>query len=444
LNIESVTLAALAVLLFAGVGDRLARSPLSPPMLFILFGAAIGPLLLNVAEIDAEADSVRVVAELTLILVLFTDASRIRLGEVGRYHNLPLRSLAIGMPLTILAGTLAAVWLFPNITVFEAALLAAVLAPTDAALGQPVMTDRSVPPRIQQSINVESGLNDGLALPAVLFFIACVGAEGEILGQEGRGVGAWMVFAAAQVGFGTLVGILAGGGAAHALRRLAGRGEEAEPYEGLGALATAILAYGVAHLIGGNGFIAAFVAGLTFGNTLGRPARFLYAFMETEGHLLVLLTFMVVGVALLPDAIALFNPWMLVYAVLSLTVIRMVPVLIALLGTDVRWPTRLFLGWFGPRGIASILFALLIVEREDIEHGSVLMAATVVTVVLSAFLHGVSAPGLASRYGAWARRIGDAAETVPVPEMRIRQGPLMRALARRRNGAEPGVDEPPR
>lgn len=430
MTVEAVALAAFGVLLFALVGDRLARSPLSPPMVFILFGAAIGPLVLGVVQIDAAGGAVRLVAELTLILVLFSDASRIRLAEIDRYHSLPLRTLGIGMPLTIAAGTLVGVLLFPNVTVFEAALLAAVLAPTDAALSQPVMTDASVPPRVQQATNVESGLNDGLALPAVLFFIACVGAEGNILDGDGRGVGGWMVFAAAQIGFGAVIGGATGCGAALAMRQLASRGAEAEPYEGIGVLATAILAYGAADMVGGNGFISAFVAGLAFGNTLGRPARFLYGFMETEGRLLMLLTFLVLGVALLPDAVARFDPAMLVYGLLSLTVIRMVPVAIALIGTDVRWPTRLFIGWFGPRGIASILFALLIVEREDISRGSTIMAVTVITVVLSAFLHGITAPVLSARYGAWARRMGDAKEGKPLPEFRKPQG-----LRRRRRPA---------
>ncbi|MGX1099766.1 cation:proton antiporter [Amorphus sp. MBR-141] len=420
MTVEAVALAAFGMLLFALVGDRLARSPLSPPMVFILFGAAIGPLFLGVVEIDAAAGAVRLVAELTLILVLFSDASRIRITEFDRYHSLPLRTLGIGMPLTIAAGTLVGVLLFPDVTVFEAALLAAVLAPTDAALSQPVMTDASVPPRVQQATNVESGLNDGLALPAVLFFIACVGAEGNIL-DGSRGVGGWMAFAAAQIGFGAAVGGAVGCGAALAMRQLAARGAAAEPYEGIGVLAAAILAYGAADMIGGNGFISAFVAGLCFGNTLGRPAKFLFGFMETEGRLLMLLTFLVLGVALLPDAVARFDPAMLVYAVLSLTAIRMVPVAIALIGTDVRWPTRLFIGWFGPRGIASILFALLIVEREDITRGATIMAVTVVTVVLSAFLHGISAPLLSARYGGWARRMGDAAEeaapgALPTPQ----------------------------
>ncbi|MGX1308572.1 NhaP-type Na+/H+ or K+/H+ antiporter [Amorphus suaedae] len=439
MSIEAVTLAAFGVLLFALVGDRLGRSPLSPPMVFILFGAAIGPLLLGVVEIDPDSGSVRLVAELTLILVLFSDASRIRITEFDRYHALPVRTLGIGMPLTIAAGTLVGVLLFPDLTVFEAALLAAVLAPTDAALSQPVMTDASVPPRVQQATNVESGLNDGLALPAVLFFIACVGAEGNILNGDGRGVGGWMMFAAGQIGFGAVIGGAAGCGAAMAMRQLTARGIEAEPYEGIGVLATAILAYGAADMIGGNGFISAFVAGLAFGNTLGRPAKFLYGFMETEGRLLMLLTFLVLGVVLLPDAVARFHPSMLVYGLLSLTAIRMVPVAIALIGTDVRWPTRLFIGWFGPRGIASILFALLIVEREDITRGSTIMAVTVVTVVLSAFLHGISAPVLSARYGAWARRMGDAAEREPVAEFRKPQRLRRRRL---RAGRDDGNGRP--
>jgi NhaP-type Na+/H+ or K+/H+ antiporter len=377
----------------------------------------IGADGLNIAKVDVEHSTIHLIAEFTLLLVLFTDASRIDLKQVRRDHNLPVRMLIIGLPLTILAGTIIASQLFPSFSIWEAALLAALLAPTDAALGQAVLFSKAVPARIRQTINIESGLNDGIALPAVLLFAALASAQ-----QGASEAGEWFRFAAMQLTLGPLTGIAAGFAGARLLDSAAERGWANTSFQGIGIISLAVFTYVAAQLIGGNGFIAAFIGGMVFGNTVRHPCTFLFEFMETEGQLLMLITFLVFGAALLPQGIAQLEPAFIAYAVLSLTVIRMIPVAMALVGAGLRLPTQLFLGWFGPRGLASILFVLLILEESEMLHREALLSITVITVALSALLHGVSAAPLSRLYGRFATRIGEAEEHRPVAEMPLRIG----------------------
>jgi NhaP-type Na+/H+ or K+/H+ antiporter len=309
--------------------------------------------------------------------------------------------------------------LFPAFSFWEAALLAALLAPTDAALGLSVVSAAAVPIRIRQAINVESGLNDGIALPAVLLFAALASAH-----AEGAASGEWIRFGLMQVIFGPIIGIAIGYVGARLLDTAVARGWVNEPFQGIGILSLAMLTYATAELIGGNGFIAAFLGGMVFGNTIRHPCSFLFEFMETEGNLLVLITFLIFGAALLPEGLENLSPAIVLYAVLSLTVIRMLPVAISLFGADLRLPTYLFLGWFGPRGLASILFVLLILDEADIAHREELLSITIVTVALSALLHGLSAAPFAKYYGRYVARMGECREAQPVPEIPLRHGPV--------------------
>ncbi|MDH3769275.1 MAG: cation:proton antiporter, partial [Gammaproteobacteria bacterium] len=278
-------------------------------------------------------------------------------------------------------------------------------------------SSREVPVRIRQTLNVESGLNDGIALPAVLLCAAFAS-----LHQEASGAGQWVQFAFFQVTLGPLVGVGAGYLGGRLLDTAGERGWASEPFLGIGILSLAMLSFVLAELVGGNGFIAAFVTGMVFGNTIKNQCVFLFEFMETEGQLLMLITFMIFGAALVPEALAHLNLMTIVYAVLSLTVIRMAPIVISLLGSGVSLPTQLFLGWFGPRGLASILFVLLILEEADVPHHQELLTITVATVVLSALLHGVTAAPLARAYGSLAARMGECAENRPVTAIPLREG----------------------
>ena len=404
-------------LAYAMISGRLEGTAMTAPLLFVGFGFLAGSGGLGFAVIDVEHSAIHVIAELTLILVLFTDAARIDLDRVRRDHDLPLRMLLIGLPLTMALGTFAAALLFPSFSIWEAALLAALLAPTDAALGQSVVSAKAVPIRIRQSINIESGLNDGIALPAVLLFAALAGA-----GSDGNDAGHWLQFGVLQITLGPLAGVVIGYAGARLIDLAAERGWATTASQGIGILSLSVLAYVVAEMIGGNGFISAFVSGLVFGNCIRHPCTYLFEFMESEGQLLMLITFLVFGAALLPEGMAHVDVTIVVYAVLSLTLIRIIPIALSLLGSGIRAPTYLFLGWFGPRGLASILFVLLILEKADIPHRNELLAITVITVGLSVILHGVSAAPLAKAYGALAARMGDCEESKPVCELPLREG----------------------
>lgn len=413
----SLAIAAGALLLYSTVSGRLQGTVITAPLVFAAFGLAIGSGGFGIAEMDFEHGAIHVVAEVTLILVLFTDAARIDVSQVRRDHNLPVRMLVIALPLCVLAGTAVAIGLFPNLTLWEAALLAALLAPTDAALGQAVVSAKAVPARIRQAINVESGLNDGIVLPAVLLFAALASAQS-------TSAGTWVQFVVQQLTLGPLVGIVLGYVGARLLDGAVERGWAGAEYQGIGILSLSMLTYLAAELMGGNGFIAAFIGGMVFGNCLRHPCTFLFEFMETEGQLLMLITFLVFGAALLPEGIEHFEPEYLLYAALSLTVIRMLPVAISLVGSRVRLPTQLFLGWFGPRGLASILFVLLVLEESAVANREMLLSITVITVALSILMHGVTAAPLAKRYGRMAEAMGECEENQPVPELPLRAGPM--------------------
>ena len=402
---------ACAFLAFALISRKIDGSMLTGPMLFAGFGLLVGPTGLGLVQLHVSNDALHILAEITLILVLFSDAAQIDLRQLRRDHNLPVRALLFGMPLSIGLGLAAAVMMFADLTLWEAALLAAILAPTDAALGQAVVSNLRVPVRIRQALNVESGLNDGLALPLVLIFAALASAS-----NQSDDAIQWIRFGIQEVTLGPVAGVAAGYLGAKLVMLCNRTRWMNEHAEGIIALGLAFGAFGFAESIHGNGLIAAFVAGLTFGNTTRQQCAFLNAFAETEGQILVLLTFLAFGSAMLPIALEAASPTYLVFAVLALTVVRMVPVSLSLLGTGIKPATSLFLGWFGPRGLASVLFVLLIVERAELAHGDTIFAAVIITVAMSIVLHGVSAGPVARWYGARTVAMGTCEENQLVAE----------------------------
>ncbi len=422
MDLISLAVIATGLLLYSLVSGRLQGTLITAPMAFAIFGLVAGAGGLNVVQVDVGHTAIHVIAEFTLILVLFADASRFDLNRVRRDHNLPVRMLSIGLPLAIAAGAFAAVILFPAVSLWEAALLAALLAPTDAALGQTVVNAKAVPVRIRQSINIESGLNDGIALPAVLLFAALADSQ-----HGATQAGDWVLFSLMQITLGPLIGIFVGYVGARLLDVASDRGWINEPFQGIAILSLAAISYVSAELLGGNGFISTFVGGMVFGNTLRHPCTFLFEFIETEGQLLMLITFLIFGAALLPEALANVSAAHFVYAGLSLTIIRMVPIAISLIGTGLRLPTKLFLGWFGPRGLASILFVLLILEESEIPHREEILSITVITVALSILLHGLSAAPFAKIYGRFAARVGECEESRTTTELPLRESTAARS-----------------
>ncbi len=411
---------AAGVLAFGVISKRLQRSVVTPPMCFVAFGMVLGAGGLGWLDLDAEGEVIELLAELTLVMVLFTDAARIDLRVLRRELGLPVRLLAIGMPLTIAAGVGAAAWLLPGFGFWEAAVLAAILAPTDAALGQAVVSSPKVPLRIRQALNVESGLNDGIALPVIMLFAAlAVTAAGESAGSAAGWAKYWLL----QVTLGPLVGIAVGFLGGRLVQWVSARDWMSHNFQQLAGLALAVGAFTAADLVGGNGLIAAFVAGLTIGNTSRRVCGCLYDFAETEGQLLVLLAFLLVGSTLAWPALEHLSAATAIYAVLSLTLVRMVPVAISLLGTRLLPVTTLFLGWFGPRGLASVLFGLLILEHTGLPHREELFAVVIVTVLFSVFAHGLTAYPATRWYARYVERRRPetgVGEHAPVTEMPVR------------------------
>ena len=400
-----------AFLAFGLLSGRIQGTLLTGPMLFAGFGLLVGPAVIGLVPLEIDSRVLHFLAEITLILVLFSDAANIDLRQLRRDHNLPLRMLVIGMPVNIVLGALVALILFTELTLWEAALLAAILAPTDAALGQAVVVNRVVPVRIRQALNVESGLNDGIALPFVLIFAALASAM-----QDSKDATDWLLFGLTQVTLGPLAGVAVGFLGAKLVALCNRAGWMTETAEGMVALALAFGAFGAGEAIHGNGFIAAFVAGLTFSNTLKQKCVFLFEFAESEGQILVLMTFFAFGCAMIPMALPEIGVLGIVYALLALTVLRMLPVSLSLLGTGIKPATSAFLGWFGPRGLASVLFVLLILEEMGVAHKDTIFTVTITTVTLSILLHGVSAGWAARRYGAWCESISECEEKRPVAE----------------------------
>ncbi|MEL7028133.1 MAG: cation:proton antiporter [Pseudomonadota bacterium] len=417
MHVIGLLMLALGVLAFSLISRPLTQSFVTPPMAFAAFGLAMGEAGLGWFDLDLDHGFIHVIAEFTLVINLFSDASRIRLGALARDHDIPVRLLTIALPLTVFAGGAAALGLFPGLSIWSALLLAAILAPTDAALGQAVVSSPKVPVKIRQALNIESGLNDGLALPAVLFLAACASMHG---GGDDSPI-AWLQFAVVQIFVGGAIGIGAGFLAGTVMCYCVGRGWLAEGFKGIGSLAIALAAFAAAEQLGGNGFIAAFAAGLIYGNMGHKHAESLLRFSETEGQLLTLITFFVFGAVILPEAAPHADMLTFVYAALSLTVVRMLPTALALTGLRLRGASIAFLGWFGPRGLASILFVLLIAEEPGLADYELIFNVTAITVALSIILHGLTAnagaAAYAARLAALRQRDMCRAELEPVAEM---------------------------
>jgi sodium/hydrogen antiporter len=409
---------ALVLMAYAAMSGRLASTPVTQAMVFVAIGLLAGNRALELIEADAAGQFVRHLAEATLTLVLFTDAVRVNLGRLRRESLVPARLLGIGLPLTIVAGTLAGLALLPGLDLWTAAALATILAPTDAALGLPVVSNRRLPSRIRQGLNVESGLNDGVCVPLLIIFLTIAEAEEGAVHVEPLRV------ILEEIGFGAAGGLVAGALGAWVLRGFAARGWMEGTWKQINAVATPLLAYTVASALGGSGFIAAFVAGIVFGAVAGGQAEATTFLAEESGELLNAVTFLLFGAVLLGPALG--DPdWRVIgYAVLSLTVVRLLPVALAMVGTGMRRVTVGFLGWFGPRGLASIVFVLLLVERTELPERSLLLAVVTWTVALSVYAHGLTAWPGANRYADWyaahARDHAAMPESVPVPERRVR------------------------
>ena len=394
----------LVVFLYSLVSRRLERTIITAPILFTSAGMLIAVVPEALTELALDRKVLLLVAEAGLVMTLFTDASRVSPRTLRGYAALPVRLLSTGMLLTIALGALCAKVVLPSLTWWEAGILAAILAPTDAGLGQVIVNSPRVPQRIRQALNVEAGLNDGLAVPFMMFFIALAVA------QEGTAGGSVLTrFLVEQIGYGVLLGLaigLAGGG----LLGLAQRKEwMAEPLAQLGVVALPLACIVASDAIAASMFIAAFIAGLSAQVGFREVGRHSVEFTEEWGQLFNFFVFFLFGLFVTREW-AQFSFSIIAYSVLSLTLIRMLPVAISLRGTGLNRSTVLFMGWFGPRGLASIVLGLVYLEGEAILHGEpIIDIAVSATVLLSIFAHGFTAlPGI-SRYATAIARLDDNA-----------------------------------
>jgi len=405
---EGLAILAGVFVLYALAASRLDRLWITAPMVFVVAGVVLGPTGAGALP-SLENSTTLLITELTLALLLFADASTVRLREVRQDAVLPGRLLAIGLPLTMLAGAIAARLLYTDVAWAEAALIAAILAPTDVALGLAVVTNRVVPARIRRALNVESGLNDGIVTPFVTLFLAVALAT-----EEGAGEGSWGVEALTQIGLAIGTAVVIGALGGKLLARARARGWTTPLSDQLAVLGMAVLAYQGAVAIGGNGFVAAFVGGLLFGAATRRSLGEAVEFTDSIGLFMSFFVWTVFGAVFVGQVIEAGGPGRAIaYAVASLTLVRMLPVAVALIGSRLRPDARIFMGWFGPRGLASVVFTLVAAE-ELTAHGvapDALVDVATWTILLSVMAHGLTAHPLSSALG---RRLTGAG---PIPEV---------------------------
>jgi sodium/hydrogen antiporter len=421
-----LAIVAAAVLVVAATSRRLTGTPVTTAMVFVAIGVLVGPLVIDGVAVAPGDAAVRTLAEATLAVVLFADASRIKLRALAGEYMVPVRLLGVGLPLTIVAGAGLAVAILPQLNLAEAAVLSVVLAPTDAALGEAVVTERRLPSRIRQGLNVESGLNDGICVPLLLIALAAADIEDHVTsGHHALSV------VAEEIGYGLLGGAAAGLIVAAVVVRAHRRDLITGTWLQVIPIAGSALAYGIAVALGGSGFIASFLAGGIFGALASDESDEASRLNEEIGGLLGGLTFLLFGAVLLGPALEDLSWQIVLYAMLSLTVIRMVPVAVALIDTGATWRTVGFLGWFGPRGLASIVFAVIALQEAHLAHVQTILLVSYVTVGMSVFAHGATAAPLAGRYARWyGSRHADrppAMESVPAAHHRPRGAPRVSA-----------------
>lgn len=397
MDMVAVLIVMATIFVWGVVSARLTRADLTAPIVFVAAGGALAAA--DLVDAPSAPETLTPLVEITLVWVLFSDAARVPVQELRHDLGQYVRLLAVGLPLTILAGWGLATWLFPELGVWLALVVAAALAPTDAALGVPVVTNPVVPSRIRRLITVESGLNDGIATPVVMLAIAGAASA------EGIAEASGLAEALVELLVGAVVGGAVGGVGGWLLRGARRRGWAAEDFAGIAVLALALVAYAGAVTAQGNGFVAAFCGGMAFGAMAGRRGSTELVFLEQASGLVSLLVWLAFGAIAFPIMFDTADLAIVLYAVLSLTLVRMVPVALATLGAGLDRKTVLFVGWFGPRGLASLVFALL--ALEELGAGADEAVAVIgLTVFLSVLAHGLSAAPLAARYGATAAARG--------------------------------------
>ena len=390
---ENLAVIMLFLLCFSLLAGRLEKTVISGPMVYVGFGFLAGPLVLGLIDMDITNIELRVVADLTLALFLFLDAANANLGVLKRFSALPIRMLLVGLPLCIGLGIVSGYLIFDDLGIFEICVLATMLAATDAALGKAVITNEQVPEKLREGLNIESGLNDGICVPILFLFIALA------IGHEAADdTGALAVkLVVKELGIGLAVGLGLTLVGAKMMKSAMDRGWVTSVWMQIPVVALAVGCFAVAQTLHGSGYVAAFTGGLLFGYLAKQHTHDLAHAGEGVGETLALLTWLIFGAAVVGH-MGSFSPQALLYAILSLTVVRMLPMYLALAGSGETSAAKLFLGWFGPRGLASIVFAV-IVFSYNLPHGELLAKTVVYTVLISVIVHGLTANPLARWIG---------------------------------------------
>ncbi|MGY4024352.1 cation:proton antiporter [Aeromonas rivuli] len=385
---QNLTIIAAFLLVYSLIAGRFESKLINGPLLFLLAGALLGPGGLKLFTLEIDNEGIKLLAELTLVIVLFSDAANTDWQVLKANRRLPIRLLLIGLPLTLVGGALFGRWLFPDLPLLELAILATILTPTDAALGQAVVSNPAVPAPIREGLNQESGLNDGICVPVILLLLALIAPT-----EQHQGTGALALsLMLEEIGIGVAVAL----GLSHftlwLLKLSYLNGWQLPLWRQLTLPGLALLSFALAQTLGGSGFIAAFVAGLLIGYRFGEHKHEYLDSCEGYGDLLSVVIWMVFGATMLPIMGSLLEWKYWLYALASLTLLRMLPVWICLLGTGLTLELKLFVGWFGPRGLASIVFAVMVLQNKPALLGQDPIIKTVLcTILLSVILHGISA-----------------------------------------------------
>jgi NhaP-type Na+/H+ or K+/H+ antiporter len=408
------------IVIYTIVGYALGRISITMPMFFVIGGALIGAEGLGWVSSGLETSEVETLTEVTLALLLFADAATLKYGEVRDDAKLPMRLLVIAFPLVVLFGAISGFLLFPAEGIGFALLLAAILAPTDAALGLPIFNNARVPARVRRALNVESGLNDGLASPLVTLFIAL--ALEQMGGTQGQH---WVLNSVREIAIAVGIGIALGLAGGWLFAQAVNKNWTSNVARQIGNPALALLIFFATKQIGGNGFVAVFVAGILFAYITRNVLHEAIEFTEITGTFLSLFVWTIFGSAIVLPLFKEFNSLALLYAILSLTVVRMIAVAIALIGTHLRKDTLLMMGWLGPRGLASVVFLIMAYEAAHKAHVETNLLVSTVgwTILLSVLLHGASALPLANWY---ARRLENASSNIPEMDRAIESKTLRR------------------
>ena len=391
---------ALFIFCYSLVAGRVERAAASGPIVFVVSGFIMGPMVFGWFDGDVTRDGIKLLADLTLALILFIDAANADFSVLKKQFRIPSRMLLLGLPGVIFLGTLTAAVLFDRLSILEAAILGTMLAATDAALGKAVVTNKAVPKDVREGLNLESGLNDGLCVPILILFIAL-----ELGNVEGSGTMHALYLLVQELGIGLVVGLGLTAVGAKAFSWCLEKGWVTEIWRQIVVVALAIACFSMAQSLHGSGYIAAFVGGLLFGYIAKEATHKLVLAAEGVGETLALTTWFVFGAAVIGQAFDDFTWTMVVYAFLSLTVIRMLPIFLSLAGTGQKAASKLFLGWFGPRGLASIVFAIIVLNK-GVPNAKFMAMVVVLTVFSSLVAHGISANPLSAAIGARVKRSG--------------------------------------